>query len=134
MDIYIYNISPQWTPFNFLILTISIIFEPPWVYQTLWTHTRKHCVKFSLMETAWSPRYDNFSVSINKGPLAPSTFGKTNDSIMSVTAVPLGNSLDPSKLMSLIIFGLFWVGGALDNISTSIMSNYHFGKRPVAER
>lgn len=40
-----------------------------------------------------------------------------------------GTPLDPSKLINLIIFDPFLVCGALGNILTAIVSNYHFGKR-----
>ena len=45
---------------------------------------------------------------------------------------PGGPPLDPSKPVHLITFDPFWVVEALGNISTSIVSNSHFGKRPVA--
>ena len=39
---------------------------------------------------------------------------------------------DPLKIFELIIFGLLWVRGAIHNILTSIVSNSHFGNRPIA--
>ena len=33
------------------------------MYQARWKHTRKHCVKLSLLETACSPSYGHFGVS-----------------------------------------------------------------------
>ena len=45
---------------------------------------------------------------------------------------PGGPFLDPSKLIVLIIFDPLWVYEALGNTLTSIVSNSHFGKQPVA--
>ena len=43
-----------------------------------------------------------------------------------------GPSLHPSKLIILTILDALWVYGTLGAILTSIVSNSHFGKRPVA--
>ena len=40
-----------------------------------------------------------------------------------------GNRPALSKLANFIIFGSVWVKGGLDNILTSIVSNYDVGKR-----
>ena len=45
---------------------------------------------------------------------------------------PLGIPLDPSKPVNFIIFDSFWVGRALGNMLTSILSNFDFGERPGA--
>ena len=45
---------------------------------------------------------------------------------------PGGSSLDLSKLINLIIFEPLWLYEALGDILTSIVSNYHSGKRLVA--
>ena len=39
---------------------------------------------------------------------------------------------DPSELIACTIFESFWVERTLDMILTSVVSNSHFGKRPVA--
>ena len=44
----------------------------------------------------------------------------------------LGDPLDISKPINLIIFGPFCVREALGNMLTSIITNCHFGKRPGA--
>ena len=44
----------------------------------------------------------------------------------------VGDSPHLSKLMNFIILGSFWLGEALVNMLTSIVSNSHFGKRPGA--
>ena len=43
-----------------------------------------------------------------------------------------GVSLDFSKLINLIILGSLCVHEALGDMLTSIVSNFHFGKRPGA--
>ena len=45
---------------------------------------------------------------------------------------PLVNPLDSPKPMIFVIFRPFWVRGALDDISISIVSNSNFGKRLIA--
>ncbi len=42
---------------------------------------------------------------------------------------PLGEALDPSKLIISILFDAFWVCGVHGNILTRIVSNSHFWKR-----
>ena len=45
---------------------------------------------------------------------------------------PPGRALDPSKHLILIIFDPLWAYRTLGDILTNIVSNSHFGKRPVA--
>ena len=57
-------------PQNILKLPISINFDPLGVYQTLWGHVRKHCVKFSPLETLWGSRLMTI-VGFHVGPHIP---------------------------------------------------------------
>ena len=45
---------------------------------------------------------------------------------------PGGPFLDPSKLNDVLALVALWVNGALGDILSSIVSNSHFRKRPVA--
>ena len=48
------------------------------------------------------------------------------------TITPGGSSLDPLKLIILIILGALWVHQTLGDMLNIIVSNSHFGKRPTA--
>ena len=43
-------VTPKELPLDQAKLIILIIFDSLWVYHTLWRHTEKHCVKFSLLK------------------------------------------------------------------------------------
>ena len=62
-------------------------------------------------------------------PLRRITGGRINRRIKSVSYARV--PLDPSQLMKFIGFDHFWVKGALADISTSTVPNYHFRKRLV---
>ena len=58
--VYVYLLSPPEDLPRPLKLLILIIFNSLWVYQNLWRHNRKHCVKVSLLETLCGSKYDHF--------------------------------------------------------------------------
>ena len=53
--IFISILYHSWrAPLDLLKLIKSIYVTSLWVYQALWRHTKKHCVKLSILETTWA--------------------------------------------------------------------------------
>ena len=54
IEAFINRILPRKTPLDLYLKQLIVIdLDPLWVYQDLWRYTRQHCVKFSILGTAW---------------------------------------------------------------------------------